>query len=69
MLQLELDEESLGMTAVEVNEKLVQGDPIVRVREYYAYLGQLEIEVDSLPEEHDEILIKALKNVLTSRRN
>jgi L-seryl-tRNA(Ser) seleniumtransferase/D-glucosaminate-6-phosphate ammonia-lyase len=69
MLQLELDEESLGMTAVEVNEKLVQGDPIVRVREYYAYLGQLEIEVDSLPEEHDEILIQALKNVLTSGRN
>lgn len=67
MLQLELDEDSLGMTAIEVNKKLVQGDPSVRVREYYAYLGQLEIEVDSLPEEHDEILIQKLKNVLAER--
>jgi L-seryl-tRNA(Ser) seleniumtransferase/D-glucosaminate-6-phosphate ammonia-lyase len=66
MLEIELNEESLEMTATEVNEKLVHLDPSVRVREYYAYLGRLEIEVDSLPEEHDEVLIQALRNVLTS---
>jgi len=66
MLKLQLDEEALGMTAFEVNEKLINRDPSVRVREYYASLGRLDIWLDFMPEEHDEILIQALKDVLTS---
>lgn len=67
MLKLQLDEEALGMTAFEVNEKLVNRDPSVRIREYYASLGRLDIWLDFMPEEHEEILIQALKDALTSR--
>ncbi len=67
MLRIELDEKALGITAPEVIRKLSAGDPSVHIREYYAHIGQIEIQVDPLPEEYDDVLITAVKRTLTSQ--
>ncbi len=63
-VELTIDERALGRTAREVNDALLKGNPTIRIRDYFAYVGVLELDVRTLFPEQEALLIGRLKQEL-----
>jgi len=65
-VQLAINERALGRTATEVNEALLRGNPTIRIRDYQAYVGVLELDVRTLFPAQEQTLIDRLRQALTA---
>jgi L-seryl-tRNA(Ser) seleniumtransferase/D-glucosaminate-6-phosphate ammonia-lyase len=63
-VELTIDERGLGRTAKEINDALLKGNPTIRVRDYFAYVGVLELDVRTLFPEQEAVLVGRIKQEL-----
>ena len=66
-VQVTIDEKALGRTAEEINAALSKGNPTIRLRDYFAYVGILELDIRTLFPEQQSVLISRLSEELTKR--
>ncbi|HXI18052.1 MAG TPA: L-seryl-tRNA selenium transferase, partial [Chloroflexota bacterium] len=64
---LQLDEQALGKTAVQVSNTLADGDPIVAVGTSSVDHGRLTLGTMCLADGEEEIVVRRLREVLVSR--
>jgi len=62
-----LDEKALGMNADGVFRALIEGDPPIYLRNHYAAIGKLLIDVQVLRPGEEEIVAQRLKEVLAAK--
>lgn len=63
-VQITVDEKAVGRTAKEINAALLRGNPTIRVRDYFAYVGILEIDIRTLFSDQESVLISRLAQEL-----
>lgn len=63
-VELTIDERGLGRTAKEINDALLKGNPTIRIRDYFAYVGVLELDVRTLFPEQEAVLVGRIKQEL-----
>jgi len=66
-LQLTVDEEALGMTAVEIHNKLVAGNPSIFLNFTLMNIGILRIDASLLLDGEEQIIAERLNEVLTRK--
>ena len=67
-VRLALDEKTLGMSAFDVVNQLLEGDPRIVVAEGHAGRGLLHVNPSTLQEGEEQFVAKRLREVLTDRR-
>jgi L-seryl-tRNA(Ser) seleniumtransferase len=65
-LRIELDEATLGFTAYDVVNQLLNGEPAIAVAESYAEFGRLGVNAQGLTEAEAEAVGRRLREVLTA---
>jgi L-seryl-tRNA(Ser) seleniumtransferase len=65
-LRIELDEASLGLTAYDVVNQLLNGEPAIAVAESYAEFGRLGVNAQGLTEAEAEAVGRRLREVLSA---
>jgi L-seryl-tRNA(Ser) seleniumtransferase len=65
-LRIELDEASLGFTAYDVVNQLLNGEPAIAVAESYAEFGRLGVNAQGLTEAEAEAVGRRLREVLSA---
>ena len=67
VLLLDLDEDSLGLTAYDVVNDLLEGSPPIAITESYAELGRLSVNAMGLTDGEAEIVGRRLRETLTGK--